>query len=304
MTTEPILISTHQDAAGAGRGDLMAVRVYAELMLLAPRSGVVEVHQEAVAQAMQPPVSVKSVYRALQDLVAADCLQVDRIGNRPNEYTLKRDLASARILITRLQRSRSAGMSDAMSDEMSGVSGAKGTEVPIVASINAITPMSGAAGDTQPIRARDSVSSSSASSGSDTPAMSTTHDDRVLADASHLAVAGLILAAHIDPTREACEALALLNDREQLEALRRAMKAREPNPKFLIECVGTVLRLRGASRLPSVLPLLYPDAFEDDEPASRSAPSAEVEEREAIDDEALVDLLTAALMRPLAGGVA
>lgn len=306
MTTAPIQISTHQDAAGASRGDFMAVRVQAELLRLAPPSGVVEVHQPAIAQLMQPQVSVKSVYRALQDLVAAECLQYDRAGNRPNEYILQRDLAQTRIAITQLYRSRRSGMSEDMSDGMSDVSDGESVEVPIVASFSRETPMSDAAGDTQPIRARDTSPSSWSSSGSDTSVMSeTTAEDRVLLqDPSHLKVAGLIKAAHIDPTREACEAMALLTTVEQLEALRRALKADEPNPAYLVKCVGTVLRKRGANELPSVLPLLYPDAFAEptDEPASHFEPSDEVADGEVLADEALVDLLTAALMRPLIGG--
>ena len=245
----------------------MAVRVHAELLLLAPSSGVIEVHQEAIAQAMTPSVSVKSVYRALQDLVAAGCIEYDRIGNRPNEYRVIRDLASTRIVISELMRSRSArglsDMSEEMSEGMSGVSGAEGLNGQETASIGAITPMSGAAGDTQPIRARVTSSSSWSSSGSDTAVMSETNA-RVLRDPKHLKVAGLIKSAHIDPTREACEAMALLTESEQFEALRRAMKATDPNPVYLAQCCQTVLRLRGANELPSVLPLLYPERFQDD----------------------------------------
>lgn len=280
-TTNPIPLSTLQDVAGAGAGDVMAVRVHAELLRLAPTSGVVEVLQHDVAESMTPTVSVKSVYRALQDLIAADCIQVDRIGNRPNEYRLIRDLASARIALNDLYARRRGGMSEEMSGQMSGVSGAVGVEAPIAAQISQMQPMSGAAGDTQPIRARDSVSSSSSSSRSDTTVRSETNVD--LQDPEHLQVAGLILAAHIDPTREACEALALLTRPEQLQALRLALRATEPNPKYLVACVGTVMRKRGATRLPSILPLLYPDSFVGDDLAELDA-CDELSRRDAADD--------------------
>lgn len=264
--TQPIQLSAHQDAAGASRSDVMAVRVMGELLHLAPIAGVIEVHQQAIADALVPQISVKSVYRALQDLDAAGCLEYDRIGNRPNEYRLIRDLAQTRIAIADLMRTRRSSVSGSMSEEMSGVSGAETVEVSIVAPVQTITPMSDAAGDTQSLRARDTESSSWSSSRSDTAVMSETNvasDRRVLSDPARLPIPGLIKAAHIEPTLEACQAMALLTPTEQHEALRRALKADEPNPKYLVQCVRTVLNLRGANALPSVLPLLYPTQYAD-----------------------------------------
>lgn len=265
----------------------MPVRVLAELIRRAPASGVVSIRQEEIA-AVLGGVATKTVYRALKVLLATDCVVVDRVANQPNEYKIQRDLASGRIAIVRyLAHVRDVSEP---SDEMSGPNA---VELEETASRLGDPPMSDAPAHILDIRARDSVSSSSSSSGQDTPDTSATmledlpraESDRILSDVRRLQPAGLLRSARIEPTSEACAALALLDFDGQLEAIRRCLNgADRPNPAYLVKCVNSILLERADSSLPKLFDALYPPLRLQADPAPVAVRQAPQEAAQPVED--------------------
>lgn len=121
------------------------------------------------------------------------------------------------------------------------------------------------------------------------------HQVAVLQDPDQLLVAGLIRAAGMDDSGErgaaACRAMARLTAAEQREALRRALKAREPNPDFLIQCCNTVLNLRGTT-LPSPLA-----SDVERVPAAPGTSRSPLHEAEATDASSFIEVITRAVLR-------